>query len=200
MSATEAARATSRPADRRDRILDEALRIFGQSGYHGFGLQELAERCGLTKAGLLHHFGSKDQLMISVLRNRNARDEAAIAEMAREWIEDAAGGPPSREATLVVLRAIVERNCSQPELVRLNMVLRVEALNASHPANAYFEAREAAKLDLFTEMLSPHAEHSRSSARQIIALMSGLEEQWLREGSGFDLLSEWDQAISALRW
>jgi len=50
------------PEVRREQILEEAISILGRLGYHGFTIHELAERCGLSNAGLLYHFPSKDQL------------------------------------------------------------------------------------------------------------------------------------------
>jgi AcrR family transcriptional regulator len=59
------------------RAADQAIRIIGQRGYAGFGIQELAQRCQLTNAGLLYHFGSKDRLLIALLEDRDRRDAVA---------------------------------------------------------------------------------------------------------------------------
>jgi AcrR family transcriptional regulator len=72
----------SRPATmrRRNQILDETLRIVGQRGYHGFGISELAARCGLSKPGVLHHFGTKEQLLIALLEDCETKEKAELAE------------------------------------------------------------------------------------------------------------------------
>lgn len=184
--------------DRRAAILDEAQNIIGKRGYHGFGLQELADRCGLTKPGLLHHFGTKDQLLIDLLRDRDARHEAAVAELLDSRHDTAADVRGQHDVAIATLRLIVERNSRQPELTRLQVVLRAEAVNASHPAHEYFVAREAAKLELLANYVVPFAPRPRSTARQILALMGGLEEQWLREEGSFDLAGEFDAAISLI--
>jgi AcrR family transcriptional regulator len=64
---------------RQEQILEEATRSIAQSGYHGFSIQEVAERCRITNAGLLYYFGSKDQLLIALLQHRVSRDTAALA-------------------------------------------------------------------------------------------------------------------------
>jgi len=43
-----------------------ALEIFGARGYHNGSLQEIAAGVGITHQGILHHFGSKEQLLISI--------------------------------------------------------------------------------------------------------------------------------------
>ncbi|PXY25230.1 TetR/AcrR family transcriptional regulator [Prauserella sp. PE36] len=45
-----------------ERILDRAAALFAQRGYAHTSLQSLADAVGLSKAGLLHHFPSKDAL------------------------------------------------------------------------------------------------------------------------------------------
>lgn len=183
--------------ERREQILSEAARIVSERGYHGFGIQELAQRCGLTKPGLLHHFPSKDQLLIALLRDRDRRDEIAVAAATDAGLAPECE-PPSLAVVLGSLHAIVERNCAQPELVRLYAMLRAEALSPDHPAHSFFNAREAATLELFAQMVSGHVDHPRSVARALAALMTGLELQWLREDRGFDLLAEWDRAVATI--
>lgn len=185
---------------KREQIIDETARLISERGYYGFGLQELATRCGLTKPGLLHHFKSKDQLLLEVLRDRDRHDQAAVFE-AMAGI----AGQPDHDvlhmpANLVrkALDAIVQRNAGQPELVRLYAVLRAEALNPGHPAHAWFNAREAATLETFTAMIAPHADQPESLARQIIGTMLGLELQWLRENQGFELAAEWHRQMERI--
>lgn len=183
---------------RREQVLDEAQRLIGEKGYHGFGLQELASRCGLTKAGLLHHFGTKDQLLIALLRDRDARNAEAVLTRQSSTPSGMQTVDHQRLAFIEALKTIVERSVQQPELVRLQTILRVEAINPGHPAHAYFEAREAGKLDIVAQGVRAFTASPRSTARQIIAVITGLEEQWLREGCGMDLMAEFAQVVTTL--
>ena len=176
----------------------ETLRIVGQSGYHGFGIQELAERCGLTKPGLLHHFGSKDQLLIALLNEVDAKDEAELAELFGDAFDPAAGPEALRETFRRSLHAVVERSVARPELMRLRVVLRVEAINPDHPAHRYFVEREKATLGRLGRGATAFSSQPQSMTRQITATMAGLEEQWLRADKGFDLVAEWARALEVL--
>jgi AcrR family transcriptional regulator len=188
------------PEVRRAEILDEAIRIVGERGYHGFAVLELAQRCGLTNGGLLYHFGSKEQLLLAVLEEHDRRLTGdMIATLGPELRTAKREGAPLT-AVFEVLRSIVQRASAIPELTRLYAVLQAEALDPSHPAHDYFVAREALTLGGFEALVGPHVDDPRAVARQLHALMDGLGLQWLRAGSGFDLVAAWDQAVSGIAW
>lgn len=75
-----------RPADRTAAaILDAAERLFAERGYEGASMGDLADRVGLRKASLFHHFPSKDVLYATVLQQlldglRSAITAAASSE------------------------------------------------------------------------------------------------------------------------
>src|ERR1700722_191134 len=52
---------------RREEILDEATQLFAERGYEGTSMADLAEKVGLRKASLFHHFASKEVLYAAVL-------------------------------------------------------------------------------------------------------------------------------------
>jgi len=184
-------------ASRRMAILEEAERLIGQRGYHGFGLQELADRCSLTKAGLLHHFPSKDQLLTTLLRDRDGQNEVAAVERFRE-----PGRQPSpalrRQGFIDAMVFVSRRNAERPALTRLHVMLRVEAMSADHPAHAYFQTRDAAKHLIVAESLEGLCDDPIAVARRILATMSGLEQSWIRSDCGFDLAGEFAAALTLL--
>lgn len=186
-----------RPSEeRRRQILDEAARLIAQKGYYGFIVRECAERCGLTEPGLLHHFGSKEKLLIAVLENRDRVDSEFIASATGTRPGDER--PLSRAEVLKLLSTIVAYNSTKPELARLYVILKAEALNATHPAYDYFMTRQEAVLASFAQMLKPHVGDPAASAVELVALMQGLEQEWLRTDQGFDLVAAWDRAAKRL--
>lgn len=52
------------------RILDEGWRLFQQKGYRGVTVDELCQRCTLSKPTLYYYFGDKENLFVQVLRHR----------------------------------------------------------------------------------------------------------------------------------
>ncbi|HEU4735190.1 MAG TPA: helix-turn-helix domain-containing protein, partial [Kofleriaceae bacterium] len=58
----------SRPGDQRYReILERAARLIFESGYDATSMQDIAEACGLTKAGLYHHIKTKEALLLAIM-------------------------------------------------------------------------------------------------------------------------------------
>ena len=185
------------PAERRRQIVQAATEVIGRRGYYGFSVAAVAERCGLTVAGLLHHVGTKDGLLIAVLEDRDRRDSEAVTGRAGLWLPEAVGVLALPEA-VQLLHDLVQRNRSQPEIVRLYSMLRTESLYEGHPAHEFFARRDEQVLGLFARLVSGHVAAPASTARQLLALMGGLEEQWLRDPDGVDLVAEWDRAVAAV--
>jgi len=70
--------------DRRQRILAVAQRLLMRNGGRGTTLGQIAQEAGVSPAGLLHHFESKEQLLNAVLDVRDAAQAARAAEQAAE--------------------------------------------------------------------------------------------------------------------
>ena len=52
---------------RREAILDEAMELFAEQGFVLTSLPMISERVGITHAGILHHFGSKEGVLRALL-------------------------------------------------------------------------------------------------------------------------------------
>jgi AcrR family transcriptional regulator len=180
---------------RQETVLEEATRIIAERGYKDISIQEVADRCRISKTLLLYYFGSKDGLLVALLQFRVSRDTAALS-----WLRSEVNtrGEVTLKSVHKMLHAIVERNVSQPGILRFYCVLRAEALDRDHPAYAFFLERQKSTLRHYEQALAPNDPQPEFTARQLMALMIGLEEQWLREEEKFDLLKHWDHAVARL--
>jgi len=68
-STTAPARGASGAA-RRDQIVKIAANLFGEKGYDGTSLRDIAEASGITKAALYYHFPDKERLYEDVVVTR----------------------------------------------------------------------------------------------------------------------------------
>jgi AcrR family transcriptional regulator len=176
-------------AERRRQIIDVTTRLIAERGFWGLSMQDVADGCGLTVPGVLHHVGSKDGLLLAVLDYRDEEDTRALeAELG-----DAAAVSPRD-----VCAALVRRNAGQPEIVRLFAVLEAESLTPDHPAHDYFEARQRRTLEGLTAVLKERTPEPEALAVRIAALMDGLQIQWLRNPGEVDLVAQWEASAAML--
>ena len=180
---------------RRQEILQIAMDTFAARGYNNASLQEIADRAGVTQAGVLHYFRSKPQLLTSVLA---LRDETDIEQLG-----------PERPHGLAFLRHLVDtvrRNTEREGIVRLYAVLSAESVTEGHPAQDYFRDRYAGLRALVTEALAEASElgetrpglNLEEAATAIIAVMDGLQIQWLLAPESVDMTAVTDRVITVL--
>ncbi len=72
------ARALAKGQQTKAAIIEVALRIAAQVGLEGLSIGTLAEAMGMSKSGVFAHFGSRDELQISVVREYYARFEQQV--------------------------------------------------------------------------------------------------------------------------
>ncbi len=65
-------------------IVDAALVLAAQIGIEGLSIGVLAEVTGMSKSGVFAHFGSREELQISVIREYHARFEADVFRPAMQ--------------------------------------------------------------------------------------------------------------------
>ncbi len=79
MSTTESCKPAGEGAER---ILAAAEELFAARGYNAVSINAIAERAGVCKANIFHHFKSKNELYLAVLRAACAENAAHIEQFA----------------------------------------------------------------------------------------------------------------------
>ncbi|UXA16620.1 TetR/AcrR family transcriptional regulator [Mycobacterium sp. SMC-4] len=163
--------------DRRQRILGVAERLLARNGWRNTSLAQIAKEAGVTPAGLLHHFESKEQLLNAVLDARDA-DDALHADY--------------RSGDLVTeLSRVPERFERAPELVGTFTVLLVENIAPDAPLHNRLRNRYRAAVEIITSIIE-RGQHSgkyrsdvdgASKAVEILAFTYGMETLWLLDPS-----------------
>jgi AcrR family transcriptional regulator len=197
MKHTDTTPRDSLAAVRRAQVIEEAIHLIGRAGFHGFTIQQLGRRCGLTNGGVLYHFPSKEDLLAEVIDEVTRRDSDAISDLIAQAITEQPS-TSSRDDVATMLRVIVSHSSQHPELARLLAVLRAETIDTDHPAHRALREASRRALQRYHSLLTPICEDPLSMARRIDALMNGLTMQWLCEDQSFDLLTEWDRAMAAI--
>ena len=64
----------SKEKNKKEKILEEALKLFAQSGYMGTSMNDIASKLGVTKAALYKHYKSKQEILDSIIEKMNELD------------------------------------------------------------------------------------------------------------------------------
>ncbi|MET8169042.1 TetR/AcrR family transcriptional regulator [Streptomyces sp. NPDC005329] len=162
---------------RRAAILEAATRNFAQQGYLNSSLAKIAADAGTSATVVVHHFGSKDRLLLAVLEARENRN----------YLKVHLGVPNDdiREQFRAVL-ALAAHNLTEPGLIELFAKLSVEATNPDHPGHAFFLTRFEGAIDalatgfrgaLAAGQLKQETDPEQI-AREVLAVSDGLQVQW----------------------
>jgi TetR/AcrR family transcriptional regulator len=69
----------------REQILAEAAALFAQRGFAATSMNEVAERCDVSKPSLYHYFKDKNDLLVNICEEHLARLKAVVVDVeARE--------------------------------------------------------------------------------------------------------------------
>ena len=162
--------------DRRQRILAVAQRLMTRNGGRGTTLSQIAQEAGVTTAGLLHHFESKEQLLHAVLDARDA-DDMAHMDMTGDVVEQ--------------LERVTDRFERAPGLIGLFTVLLTENLNPDAPLHDRVLGRYQDAVTIVAEGIRRGQRAGRYrtdldpavKAVEIIAFLYGMETSWLLDPS-----------------
>lgn len=198
MPRTQTGATRSRPetARKRTEILQAAIETFGAKGSTNGTLADIAEQVGMTHAGVLHHFGSKQKLLLEVL---SYRDESDVEQLVDKHIP---GGPE-------LFRHLVRTayaNALRPGIVQVYAVLSSESVTDGHPAREFFQKRfrilRSDVRDAFEELCEQEGVTDRSTidtaCASILGVMDGLQLQWLLDPTSIDLGEASEFAITAI--
>lgn len=162
--------------DRRQRILAVAERLLARNGWRATSLAQIAREAGVTPAGLLHHFESKEQLLNAVLDARDMDDDTH-ADRAGDLFEQIA--------------RVARRFERAPELVGTFTVLLVENIAEDAPLHDRLLQRQRAAVDIVTDIIRRGQRAGRYrqdfdaglKALEILAFVNGMETAWLLDPS-----------------
>lgn len=55
--------------NRREEIIESAMKLFACDGYHTTSMQKIADRCGIAKSSLYNYFTSKEEIMLTIFKH-----------------------------------------------------------------------------------------------------------------------------------
>ena len=143
---------------RRESIMNAAVDVLAEVGYHGMSLRAVARKVGISHPGVIYHFPSKEVLLMSVVSDY---EEKLGFDLDQLEVLDAQ--------------------------TVLDSILRVEASSNVHPAHDHFESRNQSLHSVlekaWTELVVQGRVQGEETPANITSLQTavyyGLMNQWL---------------------
>ena len=173
-SSPERPRSYAKGVARRQEILDRTIEVFADKGAEGTSLRAIAEKIGVSHAALLHYFGSREELLVEVLREGELRH----------------GDPRDEEQIVETMVRAAERNVTIPGFVSLYTSMLAASLEPDKDfSRDYFATRFAHIRERLVRLIRAGQEEgvirrgvdAEAMAALVIAASDGLQIQWLLE-------------------
>jgi AcrR family transcriptional regulator len=173
-----------RGIERRRLVVATATEVFGEHGFRGGTLQQVADRVGGTPAAVLKLFGTKEKLLIAVLEHWGDQTSEIVDHGTVE------------NAYLDGFNELMSYHVSHKGLLQLYTTMAAEAASPRHPAHEFMTARyrntlenmrrgfrDSSAAGHLTRMSEADIAHE---AECLLAVLDGLEIQFLLNPA-FDL-------------
>ena len=188
------------PEERREEVLDAAVQLISERGFNGISIQDVADRVGISKQGVLRYVGSKDNMLAMVFNEYYGHTGTPEDFFASGM----PGGDPTAPLFPAYLRYLVKHNSRRRMMVQLFTVLSAESLNPDHPLYAEFASRGNDIWRFYSQypwlippQLGSWEESMRPVVRKAMEVMDGIQLWWLRD-TEIDLCAEWAEMENLL--
>jgi AcrR family transcriptional regulator len=186
----------ARSQARRQSILDAAVRVFAQHGFRGGGLLSLAKEVGMSHVGVLHHFGSKQELLRAVVARRDAEEASVIDGSV----------PLTGLAAIQALARLGSQLVAQPLYPRLFTVLIAENLDPQDPLHGYFVARNQRMRGGLARAIREGQKQGEIRAdidadriaAEVMSFIVGTQVQWLLDPDAIDVNGTYERYLARL--
>ena len=196
-----AVRTRSAPQDRRQAILDAAVRVFARRGFHACRVSDIADEAGVAYGLVYHYFGAKDSvldtlflerwnIMLEMIAEVDAT-EASVREKLyaiASFIVDSYRHDPDLMKVIIVDVTRAANSFGQTHLARIREAYRriaaivVQAqqqgafkreIDAEFAAMAFYGAIEQVLTGWIFELLPSDEEHFERAKRMVVETICG---------------------------
>lgn len=183
---------------RQQQILDVAFELLATNGYRSTSLALIADNVGITEAGVLHHFPSKEALLLAVLDRR----DAAAGPDVEAWVAEPGGGLESLRRIPALAQVLLD----EPLLMRFDSVVGGESIAEGGAVAEHFRNRMRLIRRAFVGLLREGINRGElradidvdAVAAEMVAFMDGMQTQWLLDPERIDLRAAYQHYVDSL--
>jgi AcrR family transcriptional regulator len=158
----------TKKSDARQRLIETAERLFYAEGIHAVGIDRIIAEAGVAKMTLYNHFPSKDDLILAVLKFREAKFDAMFEKWMNRHVK---AGMNRIEALFSALKDwFVSPDFRGCMFINSN----VELADAEHAASKFSAEHKERFHDMLKQVIAEHA--GTSTADQVAPAVALLVE------------------------
>ncbi|MCO1653758.1 TetR/AcrR family transcriptional regulator [Pseudonocardia humida] len=190
---------TARPAPVGEAaILQAAIAVMAEHGYHGTSVRDIAERAGLSAGALYHHFASKQEVLATIME----RGIKALLSRTRTALDGAGDDPVARLRALVEVQILFHLQDQRGTLLGTSELRALE-----EPVRTRHLAKRAQQQRLFDAVVADGVERgvfatplASEASRAIVVMCTGVAAWFSPSGrlSGRQLVARYQRLALAM--
>jgi AcrR family transcriptional regulator len=160
--------------EQRDKLISKSLDYFMKHGVAGLSLRPLAEDIGTSARMVVYHFGSKDDLITTVMDEVRTRIQKSFSKVMMDT---------QKKSAAHIMRAFWTWMIHPSNVQYLRLLFEVQVLAIQNPERyaRYMERTSSSWLDIIESCLPPSKER-RVVATLCTAVTDGLLLEYLSTG------------------
>ena len=162
-------------------ILDAAIAVMAEHGYHGTSVRDIAERAGVSAAALYHHFASKQQVLVTIME----RGIEALLQRTAAALDAAGERSADRLRALVEVQVLFHLSDQRGTLLGTSELRALE-----EPVRSAHRAKRVRQQKFFDEVVATGVARGEFStpvpdeaARAIVVMCTGVASWFSPRGS-----------------
>lgn len=166
---------------RREAILQAAMRLIGDAGYHGFSLRDLGREVGISHPAVIYHYPSKEALLRAVVKR--FEDDFGLFDMElNDEVEGSVLLKGVKVDSLIdyfVQMMLFSKIPEASTIISLSTMLQVQASTPNFPVYPYFKKRMEMMREFFVEQVRILQERGEVPANvPELSLALGVVHHW----------------------
>ncbi len=192
-------RTAEEAAQTRQEILDAALDVFSDKGFHAARLQDIATAAGVTRGAVYHHFGNKAGLYEQLIVAGSAGGDSivgdaiaaggTVAEVCERILVNSFSQIAMDERARKTMQLYLFKSDFSAELSHISTQLEQQAISSVQAVAGYMQMG-IEQGDLRAD-LDPE-----DAARALLAFQNGVIQLWLLNPQAFSLVERAPQLTS----
>lgn len=152
--------------DKSTQIIEAAIKLFAEKGFHSTSIQEIADAAGIAKGSMYLHFKSKDDLLLSIYKSYFERIFQDITKAGQH-------AESQRERMKIQVRVELEKLIEYRDFIKMQM--REQFIHQNKDIrNVALQGRMRGSLWLHEQILDLYGEEIRPWATDCVSLYQSM--------------------------